>query len=114
MHELSIARVLLERVEENLGSAHARVYRIDLAVGSAAGIVADSLRFAFEAVAQGTRSQGASLSIVTVPARSRCTGCGTIFEFRGMIGHCPGCGQLGGELLSGTEMILRTIEVVDV
>jgi hydrogenase nickel incorporation protein HypA/HybF len=114
MHELSLAQDLLKTVEQNLGAAGGRVLRVEVAVGSAAGIVSESLRFAFSALAQGTKAEGAELSIVTMRARSRCTNCGILFDFEGMIGACPECGQLGGELLSGNEMILRTIEVADV
>ena len=114
MHELSLARDLLESVEQALRSQRARVLRIDVAVGSAAGIVADSLRLAFGVLAEGTCAEGAELEIITVPARSRCMTCGILFEFEAMIGNCPACGRLGGELVSGNEMVLRTIEVVDV
>ncbi len=114
MHELAIARDLLKTIERTLGSDQARVLRIDLSVGSASGIASESLRFVFGILAEGTRAEGAELSIATTPARGRCVGCGMLFEFEGMIGVCPGCGRLGGELLSGDEMALRAIEVADV
>ena len=114
MHEVSIARDLLSQVEQNLDRDNARVLRVEIAVGSATGIISESLQFAFNAVARGTKAQGAELSIVTVRARSRCTSCGILFDFEGMIGACPTCGRLGGELVSGNEMILRSIEVADV
>jgi len=114
MHELSIARGLLAAIERNLKPGDARVVRVSVSVGSAAGIVLDSLRLAFRVIAEGTRIAGAELSITALPARSRCTGCGILFEFEGMIGHCPGCGRLGGTLLSGDELILREFEVADV
>jgi hydrogenase nickel incorporation protein HypA/HybF len=114
MHEVSIARDVLETVERRLGSDKVRVIRLNLGIGAAAGIVSESLRFAFGILAAGTRAEGAELSIFSVPARSRCTKCGNIFEFKSLIGDCPGCGRLGGKLISGEEMILRSIEVVDV
>ena len=114
MHELALARDLLAIVEGRLTPRDSRVLRVNLSVGSAAGIVAESLCFAFRAIAEGTRMQNAELVITTVPARSRCRGCGASYAFEGLIGRCPGCGRLGGELQSGNEMILRTIEVADV
>jgi len=114
MHELSLARDLLATVEKTLGSSDARVIRIDLNVGSATGIVSESLRFAFDALARGTRAEGAELSILATSARCRCATCGIIFEFDGMIGNCPACGRLGGQLLSGNEMVVRSMEVADV
>ena len=114
MHELSIVRGLVDAVERRLQSATCRVLRIDLEVGSATGIVAAALRQAFEIVAGGTRAEGARLVIHDLPARCRCSKCGVVFKFSGMIGECTACGSLGGELLSGDEMIVRSMEVADV
>jgi hydrogenase nickel incorporation protein HypA/HybF len=63
MHELSVARDLLDAVEKNLASGDTRVLRIDLRIGTAAGIVLHSLRFAFAVLAAGTRAEDAELSI---------------------------------------------------
>ncbi|MGO9607257.1 MAG: hydrogenase maturation nickel metallochaperone HypA [Candidatus Binataceae bacterium] len=114
MHELSVASDLLDAIERNLGEDAARVVRVDISVGAAVGIVSESLRFAFRVLAEGTRADGAVLEIITVSARGRCGNCGILFEFDAIIGRCPSCGRLGGELLSGDEMILRAIEVTDV
>ena len=102
------------RSNESSDRGNERVVRVNVCVGSAAGIVPESLRFAFRVVCEGTRVDGAELSVTTIAARSRCVDCGIVFEFDGLIGRCPGCGRLGGELLSGDEMILRTIEVAGV
>jgi hydrogenase nickel incorporation protein HypA/HybF len=114
MHELSLARDLLIAVESKLDQSGVRIVRISVTIGTAAGIVAESLRFAFRVIAKGTHADGAELTITTVSARSRCHDCGILFEFDEIIGRCPGCGCLGGEFLSGDEMILRAIEVTDV
>jgi hydrogenase nickel incorporation protein HypA/HybF len=114
MHEVALARGLLEIVERTLTPRVRRVVRVNVSVGAAAGIVSESLTFAFLAIAEGTRAQGAELVITTVPARSRCRVCNATYAFEGIIGRCPGCGSLGGELQSGNEMVLRTIEVADV
>ena len=114
MHELSLARDLLGAIERTLDRDNLRVVRDNLSVGSATGVVSESLRFAFRVICEGTRADGAELLLTTIAARSRCANCGIVFEFHGLIGRCPGCGRLGGELLSGDEMILRAIEVTDV
>jgi hydrogenase nickel incorporation protein HypA/HybF len=114
MHELALARDLLAAIERKLDRNDARVVRVKLSIGSAAGIVPESLSFAFRVLAEGTRADGAELAIATVSARGRCTQCGMLFAFEGMIARCPACGRLGGELLSGDEMLLRAIEVTDV
>jgi hydrogenase nickel incorporation protein HypA/HybF len=114
MHELSLAADLVAAIERNLAPRSARVVRVIVSIGSASGIVLESLRFAFEAVAVGTRLAGANLDIATVAACSRCVDCGIVFDFVDLIGRCPACGRLGGKLISGNEVILRAIEVADV
>ena len=114
MHEVALARELLEQVEKKLAADRVRVLRVDITVGAAAGIAVNSLRLVFGILAEGTAVQGAELSINSLPARCRCPACDKTFEFEGLIGTCPECGRLGGELLSGNEIILRSIEVADV
>jgi hydrogenase nickel incorporation protein HypA/HybF len=114
MHEMSLARDLLRTIETSLGHDRVRVSRVDVAIGCAAGVVSESLQLAFTLVATGTRAEGAEFSIILVPARSRCTSCGILFEFDSLIGTCPTCGRMGGDLRSGNEMVLRSIEVLDV
>ena len=114
MHELSIAIDLLDTVEQKLGSDKSRIVRVIVSIGSAAGIVPESLCFAFRVIAAGTRADGAELSIISAAARSHCLNCDNIFEFDGMVGRCPVCRRLGGKILSGTEVMLRAIEVDDV
>jgi hydrogenase nickel incorporation protein HypA/HybF len=111
MHELSIAIDLLAAVERSLEPADKRVIRVIVSIGSASGIASESLSFAFGVISTGTRLEGTELSITTTAARSRCVDCSLVFDFEGMIGRCPGCGRLGGKLLSGDEVMLRAIEV---
>jgi hydrogenase nickel incorporation protein HypA/HybF len=113
MHELTLARDIVAAVERSLPRGDAQVVRVNVSIGSASGIVSESLRLAFETVA-GTRLADAELGITTIAARSRCVACGIVFDFDDLIGRCCACGRLGGELLSGNEVILRTIEVADV
>lgn len=114
MHELSLARDLLAAIEREFADGGGHIIRVNVGIGAAAGIVPASLRFAFRVVCEGTQADGAELSVTTIAARSRCNDCGIVFEFYDLVGRCSRCGRLGGEFLSGNEMILRTIEVADV
>jgi len=114
MHELAIAQALIATVERHLGPHDGPVQRVLVTVGTATGIVSESLDLAFRVSAAGTRVAGAALAITPVSARSRCTGCDTEFEFDGPLGACPACGRFGGTLLAGNELELHAIEVADV
>ena len=114
MHELSLARDLLATIERKIADSDVRVTRVTVSIGAATGVVPDSLRFAFRVLCEKTRAEGAELSVTTVASRYRCSECGSVFSVEGLIGQCHKCERLGGELLSGNEIVLRTIEVADV
>lgn len=114
MHELQIARALLTVAERHLPGGTAGVCGLRIAVGGATGVVPEALELAFRALTVGTRLAGARLVIDRLPGRSRCSACAAEFEFEGLLGECPVCGTCGGELLVGTELELRSIEVAHV
>jgi hydrogenase nickel incorporation protein HypA/HybF len=64
MHELSIAQNIVEIVKQHLPPGQIQsVKSVKMKVGHQAGIVPESLEFCFEAVAEGTVIQGATLEI---------------------------------------------------
>jgi hydrogenase nickel incorporation protein HypA/HybF len=112
MHEASIVEAVLERAAQETRKAGAtRIERIRLRVGILSGVVPDALRFAFDALRQGTPAADATLEIETVSACFRCLDCGTVstrdtFEFT-----CDAC---GGTLVldgGGCELELAQLEV---
>lgn len=113
MHEVGIMESALGAVLAQARAHHAqRVHRIVLRVGALAGVDADSLRFAFEALAQDTPAAEAILEVVEVPARVHCTSCREDFIADGsVIFSCPRCGQLSGDIRQGRELELSRIEM---
>jgi hydrogenase nickel incorporation protein HypA/HybF len=112
MHELTVTQNVLQLALEYAGRAGAkRVQRINLVVGALSGIVDDSVQFYFDFVSQGTPAEGAQLTFERVPARFRCRACGQEFEFQDDNWACPACQALGGELVSGREFCMDSIEV---
>jgi hydrogenase nickel incorporation protein HypA/HybF len=113
MHELSIAVTVAESAERTAREHGAdSVESIRLRIGELAGVVPDALRFSFEVVAEGTALAGAELLIEEVPARARCTSCGTEFAV-GMppLMWCPQCDQATAELLTGRELELASVRL---
>lgn len=112
MHEMSIARNLLEVIERYApanGSARVKVVR--LRIGELAGVVPESLRFCFEVASEGTVAHGAELVIETVPLIGRCRTCGVAFHVEGYVFICPHCGSPRVELISGNELDVVELEV---
>lgn len=108
MHELAITRSMLDQV---LASARehgaARVTGIRLAVGEAAGVVPDCVRFYFDQMKQGTCAAEARLQFRTAELRLRCPKCGA--EFARLEDLCS-C-NAGADVVSGQELTVESIEI---
>ena len=109
MHELAITEGVVQAVTQRLpGTPIACVH---LEIGAMSGVVADSVRFCFELVTEGTTLEGARLDISEPPARCRCRDCGAEFEPENVIALC-GCGSADLAILAGQELRITSVEVV--
>lgn len=109
MHELAITEGVVQAVTQRLpGTPIACVH---LEIGAMSGVVADSVRFCFELVTEGTTLEGARLDISEPPARCRCRDCGAEFEPENVIALC-GCGSADVAILAGQELRIMSVEVV--
>ncbi len=112
VHELSIMdsalTVALERAQE---AGAKRVYVVRLRIGALSGVVPEALEFAFEALKQGTIAEEAQLAIEHIPARFWCETCQREFQTDTMLAECPDCHEPSGELRTGREMELASLEI---
>jgi|SRR5580658_8331149 hydrogenase nickel incorporation protein HypA/HybF len=108
MHELAITESVVDAVTERLPQA--RIIGVRLEIGALSGVVADSVRFCFDLVTEGTNLEGASLEIVESPASCQCRGCGAEFSPNQMIALCP-CGSADVAVLSGAELRIISVQV---
>lgn len=113
MHELSIARDLIDLVVEEAARAGAsRVVGVKLRLGALAGVIPSALRTAFDAARVGTPAAGAILHIEQVSPSIHCGHCGRERVLDGIQSRlCPMCGTPGAVLASGKELELADIEV---
>ncbi len=112
MHELAIMdsalNLALEQARENGAE---RIHVLRLRIGDLSGVVPEALEFAFEALATGTAAEGAELVIDRVPARFWCETCRREFEAADLFSECPDCHHPSGDLRSGREMELASMEI---
>ena len=95
MHEMAVARRLvaeaLERMRDDGGG---RVTDVDVVLGAAAQLSAESVRQHFELAARGTPAERAALHVTWDPSRYWCFDC--MYEFSSRAhggGTCPRCGS---------------------
>jgi hydrogenase nickel incorporation protein HypA/HybF len=112
MHEASIVESVLERaVAETRRAGATRIERIRLRVGVLSGVVPEALRFAFEALREGTPAAGASLEIEDAPARLCCLDCRHSLEAFELLFTCPACGGVLIVDSGGRQLELIQLEV---
>ena len=113
MHELGIAENILDIVRRTVTDDRTSdVTNIRLRVGPFAGIVPDSLKFCFNAIATDSGMSNASLRIEQTTLVALCRDCGEHeFELKNFIFLCPACGGGNLEIVSGKELEIIEIEI---
>lgn len=108
MHEAAITRSMLDTALAAARTVGAtRVTSIRLLIGESVAIEPDCVQAYFEQLRVGTEAATAVLEFRTTPLRIRCPKCGVEF---GSIEDMCRC-NAGGELLSGQELVVESIEV---
>lgn len=114
MHELPITQGILDLVLDHAARAGAaRVTAVHLVIGGLSGVVADSVRFCWDLVSEGTPAQGAVLQFRRVPLRLACQECATLFAPDGVSFDCPACGARATRVVEGRDFRVESIDVED-
>ena len=110
MHELALARSLIEMVDDYaLAHGARRVTRIHVRLGVLSALTR-ALYVSFQSASRGTRCEGAVLDIEEIPLTVYCRVCDGAktpsgpYNFR-----CPDCGRATPEVVTGREMQLVSI-----
>jgi hydrogenase nickel incorporation protein HypA/HybF len=110
MHEFALAEDIVKTIGTKIDQDYSTVSLISIEVGSLSGVVSDSLEFGLQIVMKERGNSTAGINIIQVPARARCQ-CGEIYELKTMFEECPVCQSLQREIVSGTEVVIKSIEV---
>ena len=108
MHELAITEGVIDAVTGRLPGA--RITCVRLEIGALSGVVADSIRFCFDLVTEGTDLQGARMEITEPPGSCKCRVCGSEFEPDGPVILCP-CGSADIAVLTGQDLKITSVMV---
>ena len=108
----SILGILKEEMVKHDGQ---KLKKVTIKNGALAGVVTESLTFAWEALTPNTDFNGAMLEVVEIPIKVACGQCGE--EFRPEHTKCMPCPKcetlIGHEVLEGKEMLIDSIEIDD-
>lgn len=114
MHELSVARNIIDIVRQSVSESELKNVRsVTLKIGDQSGIVCNSLEFTFRALTLETPLQGAVLAIQRIPYRVHCRTCQDVLESPFGLGICPRCSGIETTVVSGTELQVATIDLAE-
>jgi hydrogenase nickel incorporation protein HypA/HybF len=112
MHELSIALSIVELAEEEAWKANAAVIsKVEVEIGTMAGVETDALLFAWDSVVQGTMAMGAALVINSIQAEAHCLECGKDFPVDHFFVECPHCNSFRYQVTKGKELRVSSLMV---
>lgn len=112
MHEMGIAQSLLDiaiAAAEREGAQ--RIIRVNVVAGELRGLVPLQFTFCFSIIAENTIASSAELNLEITPVRGRCRRCEESFIVEDYRYICPKCQSEDIEIVGGTELRLRDIEV---
>jgi hydrogenase nickel incorporation protein HypA/HybF len=112
MHELSIALSIVELAEEEAKKADASsISKVEVEIGTMAGIDPDALLFAWDVAVQGTMAEKSALVIHSIQAEAHCLECGTEFPAENYFVQCPNCGSYRYQITKGKELRISSLMV---
>ncbi len=111
MHELSICNAIASTAVKH---AEGRpVTQVKVQIGHLRQVVPDALQFSWEVVSSTTDLKDAQLVIEQVPAVVECLDCGATTVLDLAILACGACDGFDVKLLSGEELLVVSIDLVD-
>lgn len=112
MHELAVCQGLIREVERVVAENHAaRATSLTLQIGPLSGVEEILLRDAFPIASAGTIAEGAELNIQSMPILVCCLTCGeqSTATLNKLVCGC--CGDFRTQVISGEELLLRSVEL---
>ncbi len=117
MHELSVTQEIVKTVEQAVDNAGRglRVKSIRIILGRLTGVIPEYIRFYYEMLTEDKPGlAGAEVNIEIQPIVMRCGACGNEYESPDGVNECPECGDAKGNLISGRELLIDSIEVEEI
>lgn len=112
MHEMSLMEGMLQIIEENArAQGYGCVHTVVLEIGKLAGVEVEALRFAFEAVTDGSVAEGAVLEIEEPQGLGWCAECERESAVETRYDPCPLCGKVPLRITGGTQMRVKAFDV---
>lgn len=111
MHEAGIAQSIIDiAINTAKENSLSKITLVSVRIGKMSAVDEASLRFAFDALKNGTEAENAYLEYTEVPLKGKCLDCGAEEEFEGFFVNCPKCRSSKVSIISGNELEVSHIE----
>ena len=110
MHEFALAEDIVRTIGTRINHDFRNISQINISVGSLSGVVIDSLEFGLQIVMKEKKNPSVRINIIQVQARAQCQ-CGKKYVLRSMFDECPACKSLQRKIISGTDIVINSIEI---
>jgi len=112
MHELSLAREIIKVMEEHVPETDRdKVTSVIVEIGVHSNVVADSLRFSFDALNKSTKFEKTKMTTVKVPVQISCLNCGKESFISDLHYMCPNCQSVQFNVIGGEDIRIKEIIV---
>lgn len=111
MHELSICNAIARTASKHADGRP--VSQVIVQVGHLRQVVPDALQFSWDVVSSASGLADAELVVEQVPAVVECRACGTRTTLEMPVLACGSCGAFDVGLVSGEELRVVSIDLVD-
>jgi hydrogenase nickel incorporation protein HypA/HybF len=110
MHEFTLAKNIIEIVEEAIRKNNATlVKKVVLEIGTLSGVEIPALETALECLREGSVLVEANIEMTVVEAIAICHKCENHYTSEALYSPCPKCNSYGSEIISGKELIVKSI-----
>lgn len=112
MHELSIARSIVELAEEQAAlHGSSVVEELELEIGYLSGVEIHTLEFALDSAVKGSLLADARIVRHYMAGEGQCSDCEKIFPMDSLLSPCPFCGSYLVKITKGKELRIKSIVV---
>ena len=112
MHELAIARHLLELTLEHAEESKAtEIHQINIVIGQLSSFVDESIQFYWDMFSADTLAEGATLNFSYVPMELTCGECQHTFSPQELTFLCPQCKSNRVQVTGGDQCYLESIDI---
>ena len=112
MHEVGVAQSIMEIVLDTARKNNAAaVKKVGIKIGALSGVEQFSLKFALEAIKEGSLAHDAVFELEYIPARGICGECNKESEPDTFFSVCSHCNSPALEITSGEEFEIAYIDI---